>query len=94
MKGNRLLTVTVAVLGAVWGLADELDDLFPKSNKVVAEGGGVKITSSELDATVMFALMNLKPEINVLANSACLIIHKISLLYIFYKSWLISCSMI
>ena len=58
MKANRLLTVTVAVLGAVWCLADELDDLFPRSNKVVADGGGVKITSSELDAAVMFALMN------------------------------------
>ena len=58
MKANRLLTVTVAVLGAVWCLADELDDLFPKSNKVVADGNGVKITSSELDAAVMFSLMN------------------------------------
>ena len=66
MKANRLLTVTVtvtvAVLGVVWGLADELDGLFPKSNRVVAEGRGVKITRLELDAAVKFSLMNAAAE--------------------------------
>ena len=52
MKADRLLAVIVAVLGTMWVLADELDDLFPKSNKVVAEGGGVKVFRLELDAAV------------------------------------------
>ena len=62
MKVNRLLAVIVAVLGTMWIPADELDDLFPKSNKVVAEGGGVKVFRLELDAAVKFALMNAAAE--------------------------------
>ena len=62
MKADRLLAVIVAVLGTMWVLADELDDLFPKSNKVVAEGGGVKVFRLELDAAVKFALMNAAAE--------------------------------
>jgi len=62
MKANRLLAVIVTVLGTMWILADELDDLFPKSNKVVAEGGGVKVFRLELDAAVKFALMNAAAE--------------------------------
>lgn len=62
MKVNRLLAVIVAILGTIWMPADELDDLFPKSNKVVAEGGGVKVFRLELDAAVKFALMNAAAE--------------------------------
>jgi len=62
MKVNRLLAVIVAILGTIWMPADELDDLFPRSNKVVAEGGGVKIFRLELDAAVKFALMNAAAE--------------------------------
>ena len=62
MKANLLLMVIVVVLGTEWCLADELDDLFPKSSKVVADGNGVKITSSELDAALMLSLMNSSAE--------------------------------
>ncbi len=62
MKVNRLLAVIVAILGTIWMPADDLDDLFPKSNKVVAEGGGVKVFRLELDAAVKFALMNAAAE--------------------------------
>jgi len=62
MKAHHLLTVIVAVLGVGWGLADELDDLFPKSSKVIAVGRGVKVTRLELDAAVKFSLMNAAAE--------------------------------
>ena len=52
------MSVAAACVLVCWGWGDGLDDLFPKSNKVVAEGQGVKVTRSELDAAVKFSLMN------------------------------------
>ena len=67
-----MLMLVAAVFGAVWCQGDELSDLFPKSDKVVAEGVGVKITRVELDSEVKFSMMNAAAEeipINVDQNT-------------------------
>lgn len=73
MKANRILVLATAVFVAAWCQGDELSDLFPESNEVVAEGAGVKITRVDLDGAVKFSLMNSAAEdIPVIADQKTL----------------------